>query len=376
MTIQRIVLAAVLGACLPCAFAAAQPQSDGVFKIGWIGPLTGPLAKYGAGQAARIAEDDINAAGGVLGKRLTLLMEDGQGSGAAALAAFRKLTEIDHVSFIVGGHCTPESAPIAPLAEAKGVLLLAAITSSPKLTGINPNFFRLTYSNAAASRAIAEFALSKGLKSAATLSEQTDYALPSAENFAKVLTEHSVKIALHEEFPPGESDFRTLALKLKTLAPQALYIAVQSGESAKMVIQALRQIEFPGLILSNEQFANAPLAFPEAAPLFEGVTFAEPEFDQTLPEAAKFIAEFSRRFNTPNLPNGIFTAESYDAVRVLAEMINDCGRDVDAVKKCLYRVKNHPGASGPVTIGPDRDGARKIVLKRIGADGRSAAFER
>lgn len=106
--------------------------------------MTGPLSKYGALQSAQLAEEDINAAIGINGHPLQLIDEDGKGDLKTALTAAMKLVDSDGVKFILGGHCTPESLAIAPFLEREKVIMLAAITSTPKLTSAGDYIFRVT----------------------------------------------------------------------------------------------------------------------------------------------------------------------------------------------------------------------------------------
>ncbi len=87
----------------------AVGKKPDTFRIGWISSLTGPVAKYGTHEAAELALADINASGGVLGRPLELIMEDGRCEGTPSASAAQKLIQIDRVKYILGGHCTTET---------------------------------------------------------------------------------------------------------------------------------------------------------------------------------------------------------------------------------------------------------------------------
>ena len=92
--------------------ATAEP-----IRVGWISDYTGSFAKMGAAEAGRIAVDEINTQGGINGRPLKLIEEDGGCNPKIALNAAQKLITVDRVSIILGGHCSPETLTIAPLAE-------------------------------------------------------------------------------------------------------------------------------------------------------------------------------------------------------------------------------------------------------------------
>jgi len=120
----------------------AQTHSDPI-RVGWIGSLTGPALKYGSHNAAMLAEEVINARGGINGRKLQLVYEDARCEGKFAVGSLMKELNVDNLRLIVGGHCSPESSAMAPIAEKYGAVLLAATSSSPKLTGVSDNFFVL-----------------------------------------------------------------------------------------------------------------------------------------------------------------------------------------------------------------------------------------
>lgn len=363
-----IYFASILGLLLGASPAPSLAEDS--FKIGWIGALTGPTARYGAGQSALLAVDEVNESGGVLGRRLELVQEDGQGKGAVAISALQKLTEIDQLKFILGGHCTPESAAIAPLAKQKNVLLLAAITSSPKLTGINPNFLRITHVSTVVGELLAHHAVHGAqLSNFAVLQEETDYVLPVAEAFKKTMIGLGGKIVLDESFASGESDFRSLVARIKNSGAQALYLGTQSQDMAALIMRQLRSGGVTLPVYGNEVVGNTPAGNPLVAPQFKDTIFAEPVYDETTELAAQFIKNYKARYHTSALPLGLLGAEAYDSVRLLAATINRCGDDVARVRECLLQTKDFPGASGQIEINALGDGVRKVVVKKLDDQG-------
>lgn len=354
----------------------SESSSQSPYKLGWIGSLTGPLQKYGANQAALLAVEDINAAGGVLGKPLELVQEDTQSKGVNAVTAFRKLRSLYGIKFIVGGHATPETLPIAPLTRDQEVLTVAAITGSPKFTGISPHAIRITANSTIAGNLMARHAYeSAKFRRVAVFVEETDYAVPVAEEFQKIFQASGGIIPFFDTFQSKETDFRSFLTKIQNQKVDALYLGTQGPDTASLLVEQMRELGLHIPIYGNEQVGSARLSHPEAASHFAGIIFAEPLFDKTTPKTHDFIERYKSRYHVQDLPLGIFTAEAYDAVRLLAEAISRCGDDVEKVRACLVATRNYPGVSGPVTIGADGDGQRTYVLKRIDTDGNAAIVQ-
>jgi branched-chain amino acid transport system substrate-binding protein len=328
--------------------------------------MSGPTAKYGAYESAILAEEDINRTGGINGRPLKLIFEDGKGNGKTAVNAALKLMSIDRVTFIVGGHSTPESLPMASVVDRKGALMLAAITSSPRLTGVSKNFFRVTAVSLQGAAALAKYAVeTKKLGSFGIIYELTDYAQPLAEGFRDDVASRGGKISVFEGLPPGELDARPLLLKMKVAGVTCLYLGIQNPELAGIVLQQAREIAFHPLVLGNEITGNAVSTAGEKKPLFEGLVFAEPTFNLEAEKTKAFVERYKKRFSVNSLPYGFWSAEAYDAVRLLAETMARCGEEVSAVRSCLLQTKNYSGVSGPISINTQGDGVRDYQLKKI-----------
>src|SRR3989344_5259538 len=156
------------------------PKETGPIKVGVIAPLTGDAAAYGEPltNIVKMAVEEVNNAGGVDGRTIELVIEDGKCNGKDGGSATQKLVNVDGVKVILGGFCSSESLAAIPIAEAAKVLVLSAGSSSPDLTGASPYFFRNYPSDSAQGKVLAQIAYNdKGWKKVAFLQEQTDYAV-------------------------------------------------------------------------------------------------------------------------------------------------------------------------------------------------------
>ena len=166
-----------------------EPTGEGPIKIGFVGPLSGDAAVYGESErdAVALAIEKVNADGGIDGRTLELIAEDGLCNGKDAANAMQKLVNVDGVKFVIGGFCSSESLAIVPIGEKNGVLMFSPGSSSPDLTGISDLFVRNYPSDATQGQILAELANSKGWTNVAFLQEQTDYALGVRNALQKAL---------------------------------------------------------------------------------------------------------------------------------------------------------------------------------------------
>src|SRR3989344_967238 len=113
-------------------------------KIGWLGPLTGTASTYGVPElnAARLAVDEINNAGGINGKQVELIVEDGKCEAVGTTTAAKKLIEIDQVKYVLGGHCSTETMALMPISEQNKIFIMAGATGTTSFTNAGKYAFR------------------------------------------------------------------------------------------------------------------------------------------------------------------------------------------------------------------------------------------
>lgn len=358
-------------ALFPCPLVAEPNTENSAVKLGWIGGMTGPTAKWGTYNAAVLAVEEVNESGGINGRPLELVYEDAQCNGAKAVSAFHKLTGAEGLRFIVGGHCSPESLAFADLAERKKVLSIAAITSSPKLSDKGDYIFRVTPISTRLADLLVPYARQQiNLKKIAIVYEMTDYVQPVAERFNSLFQKDGGRVTFEQSFLPGETDFKTILLKAASSGAGGLYLGVQAPDTALLLMRQVRELNLDMKIFGNEQFAGAYLfASDNERKLLYDVVLAEPECDFSIPETNKFAEKYKKRYGVRDLPFGCYTGESYDAVLLFAQALRKCGEKVPCVKKYLSTLRGHRGASGSISFDENGDVEKKYVIKAIGESG-------
>lgn len=325
-------------------------------KIGVLLPLTGDGAVYGepARNVYQLAVDEINAAGGVNGQQLMLVIEDGKCNGKDATSAAQKLINVDQVKVIIGGICSSETIPVAPLAAEKKVALFSPGASSPDLTGISPYFFRDYPSDASQGKVLAEVAYNqKGWKTVAFLQEQTDYALGIYKAFSTTFEALGGKI-VREEVPTATTDFRSPLTKLKAAKTDAIFVDTQTPAVSEKIFKQMQDLKWNTPVLVNDVTGGTPATVLMYKDLLEGALTAEFSTDPTNTKFTKLLTDYKTKYGT-ELPYQAYGQTEYDAVYMLRDAIIAVGYDGEKIAAWSRTVKDWDGASGKVTIGQDGD---------------------
>ena len=169
---------------------------------------------------------------------MEVIFEDGKCNGKDATSAIQKLVNVT-VQFVLGGGCSGESLAAIPVAEQAKVVMVSALSTNPKLTGISPYFFRLAPSDSAQGVMDADLANKKGYKTVAALVEQTDYATGVYDVFNTAFTKYDGK-TVKEEYPSESGDFRTQLTKLKAANADALLLVSQSATAAGKILKQMQ----------------------------------------------------------------------------------------------------------------------------------------
>ena len=355
-------------------FLARGPAGPtGPIKVGFIGPLSGDAATYGEPMhdAVALAVQEINSSGGVKGRMIEVVYEDGKCAGKDAANAAQKLINIDKVKIVIGGVCSGETLGAAPIAEAAKVILFSPGSGSPDITNAGDYIFRNFPSDASSGKKMAEVAMEKNLKRVALLVETTDYAQAIKRVFTNRFTELRGEIVADESFTSQATDMRTQITKIKSTRPDAVYFVPQTPAKGEIALKQFGELGLRAQLLSNE-IINSEIILKNVAKAVEGVLYAEPYFDPESPISKAFLDKYKTKFGTlgTGLPP-VYLATAYDSVYVFEELLERYGDDVEKVKAGLYGIKNRQGTAGVLTIDRNGDPAFEYVVKTI-KDGKPA----
>ena len=358
-----VVLVVVLGAYY---FMAKGPSETGPIKIGMIGPLTGDAAVYGEvlRDVVKLAVEEINADGGINGRQVEGIYEDGKCSGAGAASAMQKLVNADKVKIVIGGFCSSESLAAVPIATQNKVFLFSPGSSSPDLTNVSKYFARNYPSDASQGSVLAGVAYNqKNWRKIAFIQEQLDYPLGIFKAFSAEFEKMGGKI-VKEEFSTSVTDFRSQLTKLKAENPDALFIDTQTPAAADRILKQLQDLKWRPALLVSDATSGDSATVKKDASILEGALAAEFGVDPANQKYQHHLQAYKEKYGKDaNFTS--YTQTIYDSVYMIRDAVVAVGYDGTKVANWVRSAKDWPGASGLVTIKADGDRAGGHVPKVI-----------
>lgn len=327
-------------------------------SLGVIIPLTGNSALYGteAYQGLLLAENEFEQQHGNI---FTLHVEDHQGDTKQAVAAYHKLKELNTISGVITG-MSPSSLAIAPLANQDQIVQMAVFSSTPKYTSPNDYTFRVTVRSEVEDKYLAQYIITS-YQTVAILYVNNDMGLGHKNGFAGSFTSLGGTIVLEEGYDPESSDFRTPLLKIKEANPQVLFIAGDIKTTSYVVKQAREMgITIPLFATRAIQGEDLLSIAGEAA---EGLTYTY-SFD--LNSSNQQLQHFAEMYHAMYGQDPTdFSAQGYEAGKLLFQSFYDCSGDTACVKEHLFQVKDYPTSFGPLSFDRNGDVEYAFIIKQV-----------
>ena len=333
------IIAIALLPVLLLALVACGEDTQTPYRIGVMESLTGPGETYGtmASQVKQMALDEINAAGGVNGRMLEFVIEDSQCSAQGAIAAYRKLTDVDGIKIILGTSCSGAMLGAAPLAEADKTILFSGLASNPDIANAGDYIFRTQISDVQTGIDTGNTLWADGIRTLATITESTDYAEGIRRTSVEQFEKRGGSVVAEERYSSDVTDFRTQLEKLFVANPDALHIAPQSEFSAGTIIKQARELGYTGPIYADTVTVGAT-AMEIAGDAATGLKAITADLDPANGKGQEVLANFRDRYGYIVFPWHMGSA--YDDVYITAECLKQTqdDQDADGFRDCLYDI--------------------------------------
>ena len=372
----RRVLGIWLAALLAlAALACSGEEEEGPFRVGVMESLTGPGETYGtvASQAKQMAVDEINAAGGVNGRLIELVVEDSKCGAQDAITAYKKLTEVEGLKIILGTSCSGAMLGAAPLAEADGTILFSGLASNPDIANAGDYIFRTQISDIQVGIDTGNSLWADGIRTLATITEATDYAEGVRRTSVAQFEERGGKLVAEERYQPEITDFRSQLTKLFAESPDALHIAPQSEFSAGTIIKQARELGYEGPIYA-ETISVGTTALEIAGDAATGMKAITADLDPDNEKAQEVLRNFRERYNYVTLPWHLGSA--YDDVYIAAECLKKTNddQDADGFRDCMYEITWSGAIGDNYSFDSDGEvvGLSRVVVEVLPAAERTA----
>ena len=331
-------LALILGCLLLIGAGVGAALAADTIKVGVVLPLTGSQAKFGEIEknSFMLALEEINAAGGVNGKMIELVMEDDTGKPDVGRSAIEKLITQDQVSVVTGGYSSSVTFAMAAVAQQRKVPFVVVTGSDDKITEQKWNYvFRLNPPASEYPKALGSF-LQEVVKpqSVVILYENTNFGQSSSKAFVKDCEEMGLKIMMKEGYEAGAVDFKPLLTKVKAANPDLIYMISYVMDASLLMRQAKELDINPRLFVGGGAGFTLPEFVKNAGPAAEYV-FSATLWTETVPfpGAKEYTKKYADRFKDETEYHG---AEAYAGMYVVADALKRAKAiEPDAVQEAL-----------------------------------------
>lgn len=342
--------------------------------IGHYASMTGSTAHFGqdTDKAARLAAEQLNAAGGVLGKQLKIVTFDTRGDGAEAANAVTRLIDVEKATAILGEVASSLSLQGGPIAQRRKIPMVSPSSTNPKVTQVGDYVFRVCFIDPFQGKVMANFARDTlKMDEVAILKDvKNDYSIGLADAFQKAFVAAGGTIVAEQSYSAGDTDFSAQVTAIKGSGAQAIWVPGYYAEVGAIARTAARLgLKLP--LLGGDGW-DAPELFTIGGDALNGSYFSN-HFapDQASPQAQKFVADFKAKYGQE--PTGL-GALGYDGVMVIADAIKRAGKlDPAAIRDALASTKDYVAVTGKISMDKDRNPEKSVVVLKI--DGGKAKYE-
>ena len=368
MNLRKKVLAGLLGVTMLGGMLAGcgqEAKSDEI-KIGANFEITGNVANYGGMtlEGLKLAIKQANDAGGVNGKKITLVVADTKSEASEAANSATKLISTDKVKVLVGPSTTSNVLATTQIATENKIPLIAPTGTSPKITvengQVKPYIFRSCFIDPLQGEVMATFA-SKTLKAktaAVYMDSSSDYSKSLAQVFKEKFEAAGGKVVLEEAFFQKDQDFKATLTKIKGANADVIFIPAYYEEVGKIVKQA-RELGINSPMLGTDGWDDAKVVDIAGAGALNN-TFFSTHYSEQDSEVQGFVEAFKAEYN--KAPN-VFAALGYDAGKMLIDAIKRAGSDdPEKIRQALEETKDLQVGTGMISIDKNHDPIKSAVI--------------
>jgi branched-chain amino acid transport system substrate-binding protein len=348
----------------------SNPQ--GTIRVGVFAPLSGANMTYG--QSCRdgvlLAVEEANAAGGIDGRTIDLVVQDDESRADQARLAASRLIERDKVVAVIGGVTSANCMAAAPACQKSRTPMITPAATSPEVTQVGDCVFRVCFADPFQGWAMAIFARrSLKINDMAILEDRrSEYSRGLATFFRSTFESEGGRIVADENYAAGDGSFAAQIAALTSAKPGAIFMPGYYQEVGLFASEA-RAAGLNVQLLGGDGW-NSPRTLEIAGGTLEGgyfsdhFTLADPR-----PEVQEFIGKYEQRFGAR--PDAI-AALSYDAAGMLLNVMRGLGAqgaaDRALIRDALSAVTGFPGVTGPITIDQDRNAAKPVQIMQVRGD--------
>lgn len=358
-----LAVAMVFTGCNP----SSPSGSAGDIKVGEFASLTGKDATFGISshEGTLLAIEEINAAGGVLGKKLALLTEDTQCKAGEPATVVNKLITRDNVIAVLGEVASSRSLEAAPICQQNQIPMISPSSTNPDVTKTGDYIFRVCFIDPFQGTVMANFATKtlKARRVAVLTDVKSDYSKGLAKFFKERFVANGGQLTTELDYNGGDKDFKAQLTAIKAANPDGVFVPGYYTECALISVQA-KQLGLNVPLFGGDGWESSVL-FEIGGDAVNGnylSTHYSPEVGSEM--CKKFVEHYKQRWNgkTPDA----LAACGYDSALVLADAIKRAGTTAGPkLRDAIAATKNFPAVTGTLTLNENRDATKSAVILKI-----------
>lgn len=359
---SAILLAATLAAC----GGGGGDQAGDEILIGEYGSLTGTTATFGIStkNGIEMATEAINASGGLLGKKVRIIVEDDQGRPEEAQTVVTKLITSDKVVAVLGEVASSRTLAAAPVAQQNRIPMISPSSTNPAVTDIGDFIFRVCFIDPFQGLVMAKFAAnSLQITKVAVLRDiKNDYSVGLADVFIENFKALGGTITADQSYSEGDTDFSAQLTAIRATGPQAIFVPGYYTEVGLIARQA-KGLGLQAPLLGGDGW-DSPSLIEIGGEALEGSYFSNHySVEDPSPAIQKFVTDYRAKYGeTPDALAGL----GYDAAMVLFDAIKRAGSaEPQAIRDALAQTKDFQGVTGTTTLDERRNAVKPAVVLQI-----------
>ena len=353
--------------CAALALTGCQKSSTDEILVGEFASLTGKEATFGTSshEGTVLAIEEINAAGGVLGKKLKLITEDNQSKPGESANAVNKLISKDGVVAILGEVASSRSLEAAPICQQNKIPQISPSSTNPKVTETGDYIFRVCFIDPFQGPVMANFAKNtlKAQKIAIFTDVKSDYSKGLAKYFKEGFTKVGGQIVAELDFNSGDKDFKGQLTAIKGANPDGVFVPGYYTEAALICIQA-KEIGLNVPLFGGDGWESETLV-QIGKEAVDGTYFSTHYSPDAGSDRGKvFVEAYKKRFNG-KVPDAM-AALGYDSAAILVDAIKRANSaEPEKVRDALAATKDYDAVTGKMTINAKRDAEKSAVILQV-----------
>lgn len=369
---KRLLLSLLLIASLMFSFACERKggpgagSTTGPILIGYYGDLTGRTSNFGQStkRGVEMAADEINKAGGINGRQITILSEDDEGRPEKAATVVTKLINQDRVVALLGEVASGNTLAAAPKAQAAQVPMISPSSTNPAVTQVGDYISRVCFIDPFQGSVMAQFAANtlKAKKAAIMLDFNSPYSRGLTEFFEASFKKLGGEIVDKQSYTQGDRDYKGQLTKIRSENPDVIYVPGYYGEVGVIAKQA-KQLDIKAPMLGGDGWDSTQLWDLGGDSLNGDFISNHYSVDDPSPAIQKFVSDYKGRHG--EVPDAL-AALGYDAMKVLADAITRAGTtEGPKLKDAINATKDFKGVTGTISLDKDRNAVKPAVVLKL-----------